>query len=133
MSKRKAFTPESLLATFKKYVDWVRLNPIKKEDYVGGAAKKVTREIQRPLTMEGFEVFVSSRGGISDLAPYFANRDDRYNDFIDVCRRIKTQIRADQIEGGMAGLYNHNITARLNGLTEKSSIEMAVEQPLFPD
>ena len=46
---------------------------------------------------------------------------------------IKTQIRADQIEGGIAGLCNHNITARLIGLTEKSTIEMVLKQLLFQD
>jgi hypothetical protein len=116
----KAFTPESILETFNEYVKWVKDNPIKISDWVGGVAKQVVREKERPLTMEGFEIYVHKSGGISDLAPYFANREDRYCDFTSVCRRIRTEIRCDQIEGGMAGIYHHNITARLNGLSEKT-------------
>ena len=42
------------------------------------------------------------------------------------------EIRQDQIEGGMSGIYNPSITQRLNGLTDKSEV-MVKEQPLFED
>lgn len=116
----KAFTPKSLLKAFKSYIEWVEANPIKKTDFVGGAGKLVTRELPRPLTMEGFEIFIFNNGGIRDISPYFANRGQRYTDFIEVCNMIKTTIRANQIEGGMCGLFHHNITARLNGLVDKA-------------
>lgn len=52
-----------------------------------------------------------------------ANREGRYAEFVPICRTIKQRIRNDQIEGGMAGIYNPSITQRLNGLTEKTENE----------
>ena len=39
-------------------------------------------------------------------------------------------MRQDQIEGGMAGMYNPSITQRLNSLVEKTQTTI-IEQPLF--
>jgi hypothetical protein len=54
------------------------------------------------------------------VSDYFENKKDRYSEFIPICRALKKIIRQDQIEGGMAGIYNPSITQRLNGLTEKT-------------
>ncbi len=69
--------------------------------------------------MEGFENYCEDQGVINDLSDYFSNKEDRYSKYAAICRRIKRTIRQDQIEGGMAGIYNASITQRLNGLTEK--------------
>jgi hypothetical protein len=53
--------------------------------------------------------------------------------FSEVCSRIKKSIRADQIKGGMAGIYNPSITQRLNNLVERQENTVHIEQPLFPD
>ena len=39
-----------------------------------------------------------------------------------ICTRIRAEIRQDQIDGGMAGIYNTSITQRLKGLVDKSDI-----------
>lgn len=77
-----------------------------------------------PLTMEGFDVFVMNYEGIESkgVEQYFSNREGRYSEYVDICNRIKREIRNDQIEGGMVGQYNPSITQRLNGLTEKTDV-----------
>jgi hypothetical protein len=57
---------------------------------------------------------------------------DRYGDYVSICTRIRKNIRQDQIEGGMTGIYNTSITQRLNNLTEKHEVTHR-EQPLFGD
>ena len=89
--------------------------------------------LERPLTLEGFENWCSDQGIIEDLGHYFANTDKKYSDFCTICSRIRKTIRQDQIEGGMVGQYNPSITQRLNGLIEKSQVEVKQEQPLFPE
>jgi len=54
-----------------------------------------------------------------NLDQYFANREERYSEYVSICTRIKKAIKQDQIEGGMVGQYNASITQRLNGLTER--------------
>ena len=76
-------------------------------------------EHEPPLTMVGFECFVANQGLNENLDQYFANREERYSEYVSICSRIKKSIKQDQIEGGMTGQYNASITQRLNGLTER--------------
>lgn len=121
MAKSKYIeTPSELWELFCEYKEEVKANPIKKHVFVGkdGDSEKEKRE--RPLTMEGFENFVADKDGYpNDLGDYLSNKNEAYGEYSTICSRIKRSIRQDQIEGGMAGIYNPSITQRLNGLAEK--------------
>jgi hypothetical protein len=71
-------------------------------------------------------VWLFKKGIISDLSNYFANSDNRYSDYSTICSHIKKEVRSDQIEGGMAGIYNPSITQRLNNLVEKVQNDVTV-------
>jgi len=121
----KAFkSPEELYSYFKEYKEQVKENPILVHDFVGK---------EGPLIMEGFECFLFEKGIISDLSHYFSNRNNGYDEYVAICSHIRKEIRADQIKGGMAGIYNASITQRLNGLVEKSEQRTISEQPMFGD
>ena len=113
-----------MLELFENYRRLVKLNPIIVVDFVGGRGQRAEREKERPLTMEGFENHCFKEGLIGDLSHYFCNLEDRYTDFVAICLYIKKEIRQDQIEGGMAGIYNPSITQRLNGLVEKTQTDL---------
>lgn len=129
---KKIESPEKLWEYFEAYRVKIKADPFKVKDWVGKDAYEVERLKEKPLTMEGFECYLFEEGIISDLSHYFSNQGGAYSDYLAVCSHIKKTIRADQIGGGMAGLYNASITQRLNGLVEKSE-QVIVEQPLFPD
>lgn len=116
-------TPERMWQLFCDYKAWIKKNPIKVTDWVGGMAKRVERTKERPLTMEGFEVYCYNNNIINDLGDYFSNKNNKYEEYSTICSRIKKEIRTEQIEGGMSGIYNPSITQRLNGLVEKSAAE----------
>jgi hypothetical protein len=126
-------TPEKMWEYFLAYKDYVKKNPIIVKDWVGKDAQDVYREKERPLTIDGFECWCADNDIISDLSQYFANTEQRYTEYQTICSRIKKAVRTDQIEGGMAGIYNPSITQRLNGLVEKSEHTVKQEQPLFPE
>ena len=126
----KIESPEHLEEIFEQYKEYTKNNPYKVADYVGKDAVLVYREKEKPLTMEGFNVYVRRNGIASGLDNYFANLNNRYKRFLSICSRIREEIRQDQIEGGMAGMYNPSITQRLNNLVEKTQTTV-VEQPLF--
>jgi hypothetical protein len=93
------------------------------KDFEGELAAVVNIPAEIPLTMEGFEKHVYDQGLNGELSHYFSNKDGRYEDYKWVCKRIRTYIRADQIEGGMCNVYNPSITQRLNGLVDKTASE----------
>jgi hypothetical protein len=126
-------SPDKMEQLFEEYKKATKDNPFIIEDWVGGLGKSVDRKKERPLTMAGFSVYLSKAGIIERVKDYMSNKDDRYADFAPICSRIREEIRQDQIEGGMSGMYNPSITQRLNGLTDKVETTN-VEQPLFgPD
>lgn len=117
---RNIETPDKMLELFNDYREWAKANPIQKMDFVGKDGRQVFYELKRPLTFDGFEVYVIDRGIIkSSLQHYSLNTNGAYKEFADVMDYIRKVIRDDQISGGMAGIYNPNITQRLNGLAEK--------------
>lgn len=132
MAKKKYIeTPEILLEFFNEYKKEVKSNPRTKHVFVGKDAVSEREELERPLTMDGFEIYCFEKGYINDLGDYFSNKNDKYSEYSTICSHIKKNIRKDQIEGGMVGQYNASITQRLNGLAEQSEVTQKTEQPLF--
>ena len=118
---RKIESPEKLKEYFVAYEKETKSNPFLVKDWVGKDADQVYREKERPLTMEGFEIWLSNNGIVEDLGGYMANSNGSYSEFSTICTHIKKAIRKDQIEGGMSGMYNPSITQRLNNLKEEVS------------
>jgi hypothetical protein len=127
-------TPEELWEHFCNYRNLIKSNPIIVVDFVGSKGNRDERPKERPLTIEGFENYLEDMDVIGQLSHYFANTDNKYSNYLTICSRIKRSVRQDQIEGGMAGIYNPSITQRLNGLVEKTQNEnINREVPLIPD
>jgi hypothetical protein len=121
MAKNKYIeTPEKMLEYFESYVKETKNAPILVQDFVGKDGNEVYRTKEKPLTIEGFEIWCFTNDIISDLSQYFANTENRYTDYQTICSHIKRRVRNDQIMGGMAGIYNPSITQRLNNLVEKT-------------
>lgn len=112
-------SPEVMWDLFNQYRKETKSQPFIVKDWVGGMGKQVYREKEKPLTLEGFNVWCFERGIVTWVHDYFGNKNGCYPEFAQVCALIKELVRQDQIAGGMAGIYNSSITQRLNGLTEK--------------
>lgn len=121
-------TPEKMWELFEQYKAWAKYNPILVQDFVGKDADEVYRKKERPLTVDGFECWCYDNEIISDLSQYFANTEQRYTEYQTICSRIRKAVRTDQIDGGMAGIYNPSITQRLNGLIEKTDVTSGGEK-----
>ena len=135
MGKKKYIeSPEKLWELFQGYCKHTKDNPILKNDFRGKDADEVIYRLQRPLTMVGFTNYVCDNTEISypNIKKYFSD-DESYKDYLPISSRIRDRIRQDQIEGGMAMIYSQSITARLNGLVEKTENNVKIEQPLFGD
>jgi len=122
MGKNKYIeSPAKMWELFTAYKERVKNKPILVQDFVGAMASEVERKKERPLTLEGFENYVADEGIINDLGDYFSDKGGKYPEFSTICSRIRRTIKQDQIEGGMAGIYNPSITQRLNGLVDQKA------------
>lgn len=130
MGKNKYIeSPEKMYELFTEYKTQVKSNP----RYVYQLAQKlgepVPIPVEVPLTFEGFSIFCYQKVGT--IRDYFDNRDERYNEYVHICRTIKEEIRQDQIIGGMVGQYNPSITQRLNNLADTTNVNATVKTPIF--
>ena len=125
---RNLDSPEQLYELFSKYKQDVKANPRIKSVFGGKEFEERAEPLERPLTMEGFEIYCWQIVG--EVEQYFKNIEKRYPEFIPICSHIRKEIRRDQIEGGMVGQYNPSITQRLNNLKEQVE-QTNIEQPLF--
>lgn len=119
-------SPERMWELFQEYKKEVKSNPILVKDWVGKDGDQVYREKERPLTDKGFFNFCRRKVGC--VKQYFDNQDKLYTDYISICSHIREEIDQDQIEGGMAGIYNPSITQRLNNLTDKVESKQEITQ-----
>jgi cellulase/cellobiase CelA1 len=128
-------SPEVLWNLFLKYKKHTKQTPIIVKDWVGKDATDVYREKEKPLTIEGFENYLEDEDIIGDIGKYMSNDGDNYSEYRTICSRIKRNVKQDQIEGGMAGIYNPSITQRLNGLVDKKETEIKgnLNIPNLPD
>lgn len=138
MGKNKYIeTPEKMWEYFLSYKEKVKGNPVlvseqKKgnmvipKDFKGEKLPSAIIELpkERPLTMEGFENWLCDQDIITDVSDYFENKGGAYSNYVPICARIRRNIRQDQIEGGMTGIYHPSITQRLNNLKEQTETEV---------
>jgi len=129
---RNVETPEEMYNLFKEYKTYVKDNPRYKYTLNQRTGDMVAEPLEVPLSLEGFEVYIYQKKGFF-IEQYFKNQAEIYGEFVPICTYIKREIRTDQINGGLVGQYNANLTARLNGLTEKTETTVTMEMPLFPD
>lgn len=124
-------TPEELEIVWNSYKESLKQEALEwtKVQYVGKDGDRREDPMKLPYTMEGFEVYCYNNHGC--VNQYFDNKDGYYGDFVTICSHIRKEIRANQITGGLLGIYNPSITQRLNGLAEKSEVTEIKEQPLF--
>lgn len=125
---KKYLTTEMMWDMFEQYRAETKASPFVVKDWVGGIGKEVERLKEKPLTWVGYENYVVATGIITMLNDYEANHGGRYEEFRGVISRIKNIIRQDQIEGGMAMIYNPSITQRLNNLVEKTENKHEVSE-----
>ena len=126
--------PEDLEKAWRAYKEdlkdkakvWVKVQ------YVGKDGDKKQDSPKLPLTYEGFKRFCWDEN-IGTVQHYFENTLDLYNDFCEVCARIRNEIREDQITGGILSFYNPSITQRLNNLVEKSEVKIEDVDVNFED
>lgn len=137
MASKLIETPERLWTLFEGYKKEVKANPVIVKDWVGKDADTVYREKEKPLTMVGFECYCMEHTEITypDLTSYFDEKIESYKDFFPISSRIRSEIKNDQITGGMTMIYSQNLTARLNGLVDKKETEHkgGLNIPNLPD
>lgn len=120
----KLFTdPKVLEEELDKYLDLTSQRY--KETTQASAGKLVTIKHPVPPTLKGFCLFLGVHSQyVKDFERKMESITDPQTrkDFGVVLSRIREAIEVDQVEGGLAGVYNPGLTARLNGIKDQTDI-----------
>ena len=121
-------TPDELEKVWEEYKENLKVEAREwfKIQYVGKEGNRVTDAYKLPYSLDSFEVFCYKNHG--HVEQYFKNKGGYYDDFVPLCTHIKKEIRANQITGGMLGVFNTSITQRLCNLSEKTEDVTPQEQ-----
>jgi hypothetical protein len=120
---RNLETPEDFLSLWDEYKEHIDKNP----DLIEKATNKGVQveRVKKPYTRMGFEAYVYRNYGfnIHQYIDNCNNKDSMYFEYLGVVTCAKKEWEDDQISGTMTGKYKApNLTARLNGLTEKTDV-----------
>lgn len=128
-------TPQQLYDKFVEYVRTVDAMPIRVAQSVkqkgrssGENKENYVNLVAHPLSLTEFCLFA----GISNWSDFKTHKRNRTKYFAIVIARIEAYLRNQQVNGAMAGLYNANIVARLNGITERTELTGKDGAPLVP-
>ncbi|MGN7818799.1 terminase small subunit [Chitinophaga sp. 22536] len=124
-------SPELLSEAATEYFDYCDSTPILKEDYVGGFATRVLRELPRPYTVAGFCLYVgASRHWWNEFRKSCSTKKEHGDqiaaDFLEVITCIEDMIYNQKFEGAAVGLFQQNLISRDLGLVDKKEVEQTV-------
>lgn len=115
---RRIKSPEEMEDLFIEYKTWASQNPWIKKDFVKSgeyAGQIIDLPIERALTEWGFAVYIGLAR--SHLIEY-----GKRPEFRDTYSRIKDEMTEQRVSGGLACVYNANLVARIDGITEKNDL-----------
>jgi hypothetical protein len=116
-------TPDELYQCFLKYVQFVKDDAVNwpKVQYVGKDGTRKEDSPVLPLLRTGFTSW-AFKNGYGTIHQYLENKDGLYGDFVETSAQILDEIRTQQVTGGLIKHFDQSLTARLNGLVEKTEV-----------
>lgn len=116
---KKIETPERLWELFEKYVEEKPQRFLKKGVYNQKTGEADYIPVEQPLTWLGFSAWLSWNNIIDSIDDYKANKDNMYDDYSGIIKKIDKIIKSEMMQGATSGIYKENIVARILGLADK--------------
>ena len=110
--------PLSLQIAFDDYAKWTARNPFTKNEILKSglqAGQVITVDIPRPLSIDMFLSFIC-------VPNSFWERKKKDENFSDLCESIERIIRANQIDGGLIGVYDSSMVKAVNKIGDTLTV-----------
>lgn len=112
-------TVEEYLDWIEKYIKETKANPKLVQEFVGKDGKSVQREKEMPISLKGFKNYMYKHG-YKNMYNYIYNNKNIHDEYIEASQHLKDLCEQDHADGAMVGIYNGQITGRLNGWADKT-------------
>ena len=132
-------TPEELQDKAEGYFQYCDTHPIEVWQRKAAAANQSAKNgsgvksdegtmyIRRPYTLDGLALWC----GLSNWRMFRAQHQD--DEFFTVIDALEMRVRDQQVSGAVVGMYNANLVARLNGISESVQVETSIPVKLVDD
>lgn len=122
--KKSIASPEELEEAFEGYQEWAHSNPWMKNEVLksgDNAGMIIQVPHETPLTMWGFATYLGM--SLQGLMNY--GEREGYETYFETYARIKVAMQSQRISGGLVEAYNASLVARIDGIVEKSALELS--------
>jgi hypothetical protein len=125
-------SPAQLWALACEYFEQTDATPWERTDFKGKENERVSIPTDAPYLWSGFDDFLFSKGITKSLKDYRTAsrnpdyREGAYKDFSEVVTRIDNVMTTQKVSGALVGAYNANLTARLEGLADKTETDVKI-------
>lgn len=127
--RNTAFTPDSLIDSFFKYMQSIEDNEIVlKEETITNQYSVITKTTtgKRPMSKRGFNAFLGKgRQYLQDLKK--AKEAKGESEFVSTISYIENGIEAEQLEGVLSNIFNANLISRMLGLKKRANQNIKVK------
>lgn len=132
-------TPEELQEKAEGYFQYCDTHPIEMWQRKAAAANRSAKNgssvksdegtmyIRRPYTLDGLGLWV----GVANWRDFRSYHSE--DEFSTVIRTLEARVRDQQVSGAFVGMYNANLVARLNGISESVQVEGNIPVQLVDD
>lgn len=120
--KDKLITPGELFEKALEYMQWLKDNPLKETKVFASMGELLTTcvdHVRIPLEDDFFEFAGIKKATFHNYA--------KNEDYLDVVMRIRALFKTKRIQSASAGFANANLIARIDGLSEKTDINVKSE------
>jgi hypothetical protein len=132
MGRPVKYTAEFLAEKYDQYKQWINTQSFERPELIKSgerAGEVINVLVKKPQTIQGYCLFA----GIESKT-FYNNLSGTGNEgsiidpiIVQTSIRIRESIQNEQISGATVNIYNPNIVARLNGLTDKQEVSATVK------
>ena len=120
-AKKNIETPEQFYSYWQQYKEYCKNNPYVRNDFKNSSKdgiQEVFLKTERPITLEGFQGWLSANGILRDFKDYMSNKEGRYSDFVDVVEWVRAESKGELLSGGLAKVFDPALIARYLGIAQ---------------
>lgn len=126
MGRAFKYSGNEIMSKWVDYVDYMKTQYLERPELIKSgeqAGTVINVQIKEPYTIESFCLFVGM------TVQTFHNHLNKESDNIDESlfesiAYVNTQIKKQQIAGGLNGVFNPMVVSRLNSLNDNSTVNM---------
>lgn len=126
MGRQFNYSGQQIMDKWAEYVEYMKTQVFERAEAIKSGERAgdiIYIPVQKPYTIESFCLF----SGI-EVRTYFnylnGNSENADDNLIQSLTYVNTEIKNQQVQGGVSGMFNPMLVARINQITDNSTVNL---------